>query len=168
MDDVVTVPLTQGKEAIIDARFAADVLALKWHARKNHQQFYASHNSGFWPDGKRKPQIQLHRFVYELAYGPIPPGMQIDHINANALDNRLDNLRLATPRLNASNRMIHRQGKLVGVGYSARHHLWRAYRRIDDRMVTIGWFHTQAEAHSAYRKALQERPKGQEKIDREA
>jgi HNH endonuclease len=33
-----------------------------------------------WVDGRR---MFVHRWVYELAYGPIPPGMTIDHLCGN-------------------------------------------------------------------------------------
>jgi len=26
------------------------------------------------------PQVYAHRFAYEITYGPIPPGMQVDHV----------------------------------------------------------------------------------------
>jgi hypothetical protein len=41
-----------------------------------------------------------HRVVWEAAHGPIPEGMQIDHLDANAGNNALSNLDLVTPQQN--------------------------------------------------------------------
>jgi len=41
-----------------------------------------------------------HRVVWEAAHGPIPDGMQIDHLDANAGNNALSNLDLVTPKQN--------------------------------------------------------------------
>ena len=38
----------------------------------------------------------VHRFVYETYVGPIPKNMQINHINEDKSDNRLENLELVT------------------------------------------------------------------------
>lgn len=46
----------------------------------------------------------LHRVVWELMRGPIPEGMQIDHINHDRADNRIENLRVVTQSLNLKNR----------------------------------------------------------------
>lgn len=50
-------------------------------------------------DGKRK-NMKVHRFVWEEFNGKIPQGYQIDHINNDKKDNRLDNLRIVTPKVN--------------------------------------------------------------------
>lgn len=44
-----------------------------------------------------------NRLVWEYFNGPIPEGMEIDHINCERSDDRIENLRLATRRQNARN-----------------------------------------------------------------
>lgn len=47
--------------------------------------------------GKRRQAYQYaHRLIWELANGPIPSGLQIDHVNGRKTDNRLRNLDLVT------------------------------------------------------------------------
>ena len=45
----------------------------------------------------------MHRLIWEAFNGKIPEGFQIDHINTIRTDNRLENLRLVTPKENCNN-----------------------------------------------------------------
>lgn len=45
----------------------------------------------------------VHRVIWEMLNGPIPKGHVIDHINGDPFDNRVENLRLASPSQNARN-----------------------------------------------------------------
>lgn len=47
-------------------------------------------------------QFSVHRLVYETFVGEIPEGMQVNHINENKSDNRVDNLNLMTPKENSN------------------------------------------------------------------
>lgn len=55
-----------------------------------------------WKDGRRTTK-NLARLMWESFNGPIPQGMTIDHINGEKSDNRLDNLRCCTMRVNTLN-----------------------------------------------------------------
>ena len=57
---------------------------------------------GLYRDGKRK-SLFVHRLVWEAFNGPIPDGYEIDHVNTIRGDNRLSNLRVATPKENRNN-----------------------------------------------------------------
>ena len=50
-------------------------------------------------NGKRK-WYGTHRLVWIVFNGPIPEGMQVNHINEDKSDNRLENLNLMTPSEN--------------------------------------------------------------------
>lgn len=69
-----------------------------------------------------------HRVAWLLARGPIPAGCDIDHINGDRSDNRIDNLRLATRGQNLCNgRARGKASRFKGVSYHAQRGRWRAF-----------------------------------------
>lgn len=63
------------------------------------------------PDGYLRVRIdkvlyQVHRVCYLLAYGSLPDGMQVDHVNHVRDDNRLCNIRLVDNTTNSRNASI--------------------------------------------------------------
>ncbi len=91
--------LTRGKVTLVDDEDFDRLLLLgrRWQATQR--------KSGAWygvcdfklPDGQRK-KVYLHRWILDA-----PEGIQVDHVNGDGLDNRRENLRLATPRQNSEN-----------------------------------------------------------------
>ena len=59
-----------------------------------------------------KKDIMVHRLVWEAFNGPIPAGMQIDHIDFNKANNALTNLRVVTQSENSQSYhdMLRRKG----------------------------------------------------------
>ena len=53
---------------------------------------------------KNKKRIHLHRFIMNC-----PDNMIVDHINGNNLDNRKNNLRICTQKINNCNRKSYRK-----------------------------------------------------------
>ena len=89
-----------------------------------------------------------HRIVWALHFGD-PGDHQIDHIDRNHNNNRIENLRLATPRQNQHNRTnFSGKSQFKGVGLHANGR-WRA--RVDGEVV--GYFATEIEAALAYNEA---------------
>ena len=61
-------------------------------------------NGLYWRFQENGKQVYCHRRIWELANGPIPEDMTVDHINRDSLDNRVENLRLATKTQQIRNR----------------------------------------------------------------
>lgn len=55
----------------------------------------------------------VHRLVWEVVHGPIPAGMEIDHLDADPANNRLCNLQLVTGQ---QNRLLQRERNLARYG----------------------------------------------------
>ena len=99
-----------------------------------------------------KKGYQLSRVVWIYHYGAIPEKMQIDHINRDKLDNRIENLRCVTPTQNEWNKPC------SGVNFEKGK--WRARFKHFGKSIHVGLFETKDEALAAYQKALsQVRPK---------
>lgn len=86
--------------------------------------------------------------------GDPPPGMLWDHKNGNGLDNRRDNLRLATPTQNNRNRRKQRSATSSRYkGVSRKGARWLTQIRVSGRVVRLGTFRDEWEAARAYDQA---------------
>jgi HNH endonuclease/AP2 domain len=157
MDNFVCIPLTQGKEAIVDADMKRTVSALKWRYNGGTSKHTGYAQTQVHINGKRRT-VHMHRFVWEQVHGPIPDGLSIDHINGNGLDNRIQNLRLADQRLQSIN-SVHRRAGLTSSQYpgvNRDHHAqkWTAHITANYTHYHLGCFDDELEAYKAYLEAL--------------
>lgn len=82
-----------------------------------------------------------HRIALRMSGFEIPEGMVVDHINRNALDNRLENLRIVTTQENLKNS---RRGKNNSTGhtgvYRHRGKRWLAIIGVNGKLKYLGVF----------------------------
>lgn len=106
----------------------------------------------------RKHRYYAHRLAWEFIYGE-PPCGEVDHINGDRDDNRIDNLRVVTHQENAHNMGVtpkHNTSALIGVSYYKRDNTWSAYIKVNGRKKHLGYYPTPELAHAAYLEAKHE------------
>jgi hypothetical protein len=83
------------------------------------------------------------------------PGLQVDHINGNTLDNRKFNLRICTAAENTKNTKLKSSNTsgYKGVAWHTGTNKWRAYIVLDNRQKHLGLFKTKEEAALSYNEA---------------
>jgi hypothetical protein len=96
---------------------------------------------------------QLHRVIWEMHYGKILVGLQIDHVDRNRSNNRIENLRLANRIQNKANVRKYAGSKLKYKGTNKNGSGFGSRIRIDKKLMWLGSFKTQTEAARAYDKA---------------
>lgn len=97
--------------------------------------------------------LQGHRIAWFLYTGNDPGDMCIDHINCNPGDNRISNLRLATPADNSRNRARGKNNTTScykGVTWCKRLSKWAAQIRLEGKTVWLGYYDSEVEAHRTY------------------
>lgn len=101
-------------------------------------------------------KLLAHRLVWFLTHDVWPK--EIDHINGNPDDNRIENLRTATHAENCRNSRRHKDNKsgVKGVCWEQKRGRWAAYICVDGRRHGLGRFRTKEDAASAYREAALE------------
>lgn len=97
--------------------------------------------------------FKAHRLAWLYIYGSFPSG-NLDHINRRKMDNRIDNLRLATRAQNMRNvarSATKKSGLPKGVTWAAkgRKH-FRATVYVAGRAIYVGVFDSEQDAHKAY------------------
>ncbi len=92
-----------------------------------------------------------HRIIWTLTNGEIPKNIYIDHINGDACDNRILNLRLACPTMNSRNRKLSNNNTsgTAGVYWHKRKGLWTSNIYAESRQRHLGDFKTKEEAIAA-------------------
>lgn len=98
----------------------------------------------------------LHRVIWVMHFGAIPDGLFIDHINGDPYDNRLENLRLVTNRLNMMNRKLSRTNTSGAMGVVKVGKKWRAQLKVFGVRHIIGIFENFEDAVKARRDAERE------------
>ena len=92
-----------------------------------------------------------HRIAWLFANGEFAQG-NIDHINRDKSDNRISNLRLATPEQNAQNRLKNCKNTsgYKGVTWHKRDERWQAAITIKGKVFHLGYYKNPEQASVAY------------------
>ena len=141
------VPLTKGQFALIDMEDAPKILRHCWMAYWHRNTFYARRMIRRNRQGKRG-YVWMHREIIGC-----PKGFTRDHKNRNGLDNRKDNLRIAT---NAIQRLNTRKASGTSSrfrGVSRRYGRgkpWTAVMSVNGKSRYLGTFDDEQSAAVAY------------------
>lgn len=140
------IPLGNGIRTYVDKIFILQLLNMcSWYYTKSSGRV-----GGFKGYGLAKQHFELSREVAKL--GNLNLENEIDHINRNTLDNRLENLRSATSsqqKMNMSTRVDNLSG-VRGVCWSNSKRKYRAYININGVQKHLGYFDNLNDAEAIY------------------
>jgi hypothetical protein len=140
-----TIPLTQGKFAIVDDDDYPELSRYKWHARNIKGNWYTQRHIG-------KQTIFMHRQITNFKY------KMIDHINHDGLDNRRCNLRPCNHSQNAINSKLAKNNtsNIRGVYWRKDREKWRVRIMGNGIYFSLGCFSNKKDAGRAYDKKAKE------------
>lgn len=149
------IPLTKGMFALVDDEDYESVSRYKWYAYQKASGTWYAERTETKDDGSKKG-IPMHRFIMD-----VPPGLQVDHVDRDGLNNQRTNLRCASHRQNSQNRKVknksEKSSRYHGVNWVAEFHRWQAVICAGEndshgraRQIYIGRFHSEEEAARAY------------------
>ncbi len=104
--------------------------------------------------GKYGADLYMHRMIAEKMFNPNGK-WQIDHINADSLDNQRSNIRLATHAQNAMNarKRSGTSSEYKGVTWNEYRKSWYAYITVNKEYVYLGIFKNEIKAAKSYDEA---------------
>jgi hypothetical protein len=107
---------------------------------------YAGEEAGTIINGYRyviinKKRYAAHRLAWFYVYN-VWPKNQIDHINRNKLDNRIENLRDVSRNVNNQNRITQSNNTTGyrGIRYKKKNLSWEAYIKVNKKQIYLGLF----------------------------
>ena len=110
----------------------------------------------YWSINVDNKSCKAHRLIWIWHFGKITK-KEIDHINGNGLDNKIENLRQVSRSQNMMNQKINvlNTSGAKGVHFSKNHKKWLAYIKIDQKRIHVGSFDNLFSAAIARKEAEQ-------------
>lgn len=137
------IKLTQGKYTIVDDEAFEYLNKFKWCL---HSTGYAVRNLP--RDNKPRKQVLMHRIII----GDIP-GLEVDHIDGNRLNNQKNNLRICNRLQNSLNRKRQSNNKSGFKGVSFHKGKFRSVIQINKQYIHLGSFGNKIDAFKKYKEA---------------
>lgn len=147
-NDTISIPLTKGYSAVVNA-IDADLASYTWRsAKKAEDRIYAQRNETV--NGKKKT-IPMHKQILERVLGrTLLSSEQVDHKDRNGLNNIRSNLRLSSPAQNQQNQKRHKDNTSGYKGVRFSKDKWMARISVNGTRIYLGVFDTPELAHKAY------------------
>ena len=135
------ISLTQGKFTLVDDEDFEWLNKWKWHTIVTQD--------GNWY-AKNTQSIYMHRLILNIQNKP--KNVYADHKNGNGLDNRRENLRIATNQLNQANEKLSKNSTsgYKGVTWHKKNKNWNAQIMVNRKHIHIGCYQTKEEAAKAH------------------
>lgn len=148
--DYISIPLTRGYSTVID-QIDSYLLEYKWSTGVGVNTYYAKRGTTI---NYIQKTIQMHCVIMSKIIGrELMQKEWVDHIDGNGLNNRRENLRLASPSQNARNRSIQKNSTTGYKGVSPKGKSYQARITIDGNTICLGTFPTPELAALAYAEA---------------
>lgn len=128
-----------------------------WNSRNAGQKIRNLNTYGYLRVAVSGKRYFAHRIIWLWVHGEWPEG-EIDHINGNRADNRIENLRVVDRQGNTRNlaaRSDNTSG-VTGVSYAKRDGVYLAYITVDKKVRVLGRFDSFDDAVAA-RKAAEKK-----------
>lgn len=139
------IPLTRGLVALVDDEDFKWLAVHRWFAQRANQGFVAARQI---PNGTGGQALLLmHRAILDA-----PPGLVVDHVHHDTLDNRRSNIRVCSYSQNSQNAYSHRDStsQYKGVFWHRVARKWAAQIRGPHGQQYLGLFTDEQEAARVY------------------
>lgn len=127
----------------INGRLLAKITSGMW---KKGRPVGHPYKQGYYVIRYKGKPFTVHRIIWELMRGPIPPTYCIDHINGDTHDNHLENLRCVPRQLNQKNakRPVTNTSGHIGVRWQ--NSQWHAFIRSPYGHWSLGFYNQKSTA----------------------
>ena len=104
----------------------------------------------YWEIRVDSKLYQAHRLAWLITHGEFPPE-QIDHIDGNGLNNRIENLRSVSNAENQRNqrKKSNNTSGVTGISWHKLTQKWMAHIRVNRQQIHLGYFTDKSEAVAA-------------------